>query len=101
LGPGLAFFRGFVFAGTLVSHFTPFFVLGFGSLHRLLGLQQKSKTPEEHQNKPKTQTKMFKHYQKHLKQLFQCPDCKRLISNKSNLSKHRATKLCRNPRGEM
>jgi len=102
LGPGLAFFRGFVFVGTLVFPFTPFVVLGFGSFHRLLGLQQKSRTPGERQNTPKTQTKMFKqYYQKHLKQPFQCPDCHRLISSKSNLSKHRATRICRNSRGEM
>ena len=42
-----------------------------------------------------------KYFQKHLKQPFQCPDCKRMISSKSNLSKHRSTKICRNSRGEM
>ena len=44
----------------------------------------------------------FKSYfQKHLKQPFQCPDCKRIISSKSNLSKHRTTKTCRKARGEI
>ena len=41
------------------------------------------------------------YYQKHLKQPFQCPDCKRMISSKSNLSKHRSTRICKKSRGEM
>ena len=37
----------------------------------------------------------FKNYfQKNLKQPFKCPDCGRTMSSKSNLSKHRQTKVC-------
>ena len=35
-----------------------------------------------------------KYYQKNLSKPFQCPDCGRTISSKSNLSKHRQTKIC-------
>ena len=35
-----------------------------------------------------------KYYQKKLSTPFQCPDCGRTISSKSNLSKHRQTKIC-------
>ena len=35
-----------------------------------------------------------KYYQKKLATPFQCPDCGRTISSKSNLSKHRQTNVC-------
>ena len=36
-----------------------------------------------------------KYYQDNLTTPFTCPDCKRVISSKSNLSKHRQTKICK------
>ena len=35
-----------------------------------------------------------KYYQRKLSTSFKCPDCGRTISSKSNLSKHRQTKIC-------
>lgn len=37
-----------------------------------------------------------KYYQNKFKTPFTCPDCGTTITNKSNLSKHRGTKKCRN-----
>ena len=37
-----------------------------------------------------------KYYLNNLKTPFTCPDCGTTISNKTNLSKHRNTKKCRN-----
>lgn len=39
-----------------------------------------------------------KYYHNKLKTPYQCPDCGRIISSKSNLSKHRNTKLCQKHR---
>lgn len=41
-----------------------------------------------------------KHYEKRLKQSFHCPDCKKKYTNITYSSKHGATKLCKNARGE-
>ena len=35
-----------------------------------------------------------KYYKNNLKKPYQCPDCGRTISSKSNLAKHRNTKIC-------
>ena len=48
-----------------------------------------------HNKKPLDPDYFHKYYQKHLKTPFTCPDCGRIISSKSNLSKHRRTNVCK------
>ena len=48
--------------------------------------------------KPLDEDYFKNYYQKELKIPFKCPDCGRTISSKSNLSKHRQTKVCMNNR---
>ena len=44
--------------------------------------------------KPLDQDYFKKYYRKFLKTPFRCPDCGRTMSSKTNLSKHRHTKIC-------
>ena len=68
-------------------------------------IQKQSKTPPiqastrwrtdgTYNKKPLDPDYFNKYYQKKLSTPFQCPDCGRTISSKSNLSKHRQTKIC-------
>ena len=40
------------------------------------------------------------YYRSNLSKPFKCPDCGRTISNKTNLSKHRNTKVCEKHRNQ-
>ena len=42
-----------------------------------------------------------KYYETKLKQSYQCPVCQKVISSKSNLSKHQQTSKCKKARGEI
>ena len=51
-------------------------------------------------SKPLDKNYFRNYYKKNLSTPFQCPDCGRKISSKSNLSKHRQTAVCMNARLE-
>ena len=54
------------------------------------------KTNGTYDTKPLDPDYFKKYYQSKLKTPFTCPDCGKTIANKTNLSKHRNTKKCRN-----
>ena len=51
-------------------------------------------------SKPNDPNYFQNYYQKNLKTPFTCLDCGRTISSKSNLSKHRHTKICEKHRNQ-
>lgn len=48
--------------------------------------------------KPLNENYFKEYYHNNLKEPFQCPDCGRIISSKSNLSKHRNSNVCKRAR---
>lgn len=57
--------------------------------------KNKFKQDGTYDKKPLNDNYFKEYYHNNLKEPFQCPDCGRIISSKSNLSKHRNSNVCK------